>query len=219
MGQFAYALLGEIEQLHELRFGERLLLRRALDLDDAAVAGQHEIGIGLGLGILGIVEVEHCRSLEQAARHRGHLAGDRVGRDLAVLDQALEGEMQRHPGAGDAGGAGAAVGLQDVAIDVYLPLTHGGQIDDGAQRAADQTLNLLGAARLFAASSLTVRAGMGRAWQHAVFCSDPAAPRIAQKRWHLLVDRGGAEDVGLAELHEARAFSVTGEARVERDRA
>src|SRR3990167_444570 len=182
--EFAHALFGEIEQFHELRFGKWLLLRRALDLDDSAVARQHEVGVGLGLGILWIVEVEHRRSLEQAARHRGHLAGDRVGRELAVPDQALEGEMQRYPGTGDAGGTGAAVRLQHVAVDIYLPLTHGGQIDHGAQRAADQTLDLLGATRLLAASSLTVRAGMGRARQHAIFGGDTAAPRITQERRH-----------------------------------
>ena len=75
-----------------------------------------------GLGILGVVEVEHRRALAHAAGDGGDLAGDRVGRELAVLDQALEGEVQRHPGAGDGGGARAAVGLQHVAVDVDLAL-------------------------------------------------------------------------------------------------
>ena len=47
--QLADALFGERHQFEELRLAERLVLRRALDLDDAAVAGQHEIGVGLGL--------------------------------------------------------------------------------------------------------------------------------------------------------------------------
>ena len=74
-----------------------VLLGGALDLDDAAGAGQHEIGVGLGVGILGVVEVEHRRALEHAAGDRGDLAGDRVGGDLARLDQALEGDSAAPP--------------------------------------------------------------------------------------------------------------------------
>ena len=191
----------------------------ALDLDDAALVGQHEIGIGLGLGVFRVVEVEHGGAFPQAAGHGGDLAGQRVGGHLAVLDQTLEGAMQRHPGAGDAGGAGAAIGLQDVAVDVDLALAHGRQIDHGAQRPADQALDLLGAARLLAARGFTVRAGMGRARQHAVFGRHPAAARIAQERWHFLVDRGGAENMGIAEFDQAGALGVAGEARFEADGA
>ena len=59
--------------------------------------------------------------------------------------------MKRDPGAGDRRRAGAAVGLEHVAIDDDLPLAERGKIGDGAERAADQALDLLGAARLLAA--------------------------------------------------------------------
>ena len=75
-----------------------------------------------------IVEVEHGGALPQAARHGGDLAGDRVGGELALLDQPFEGEVQRDPGAGDGGGARAAVGLQHVAVDVDLALAHAPQV-------------------------------------------------------------------------------------------
>ncbi|MNC93180.1 hypothetical protein D3C83_97510 [compost metagenome] len=56
--------------------------------------------------------------------------------------------MERHPAAGDRRGARAAVGLDDVAVDGDLLLAERRQIDDGAQRAADQPLDFQGAAAL-----------------------------------------------------------------------
>ena len=121
--------------------------------------------------------------------------------------------MQRHPGSGDAGGAGAAVGLQDVAVDIYLSLAHGGEVDHGPQRPTDQALDLLGAARLPAARGLTVGAGMGRARQHAVFGGDPAAAGITHPGRHSFIDRGGAQHVGIAEFDQAGALGMAGKAR------
>ena len=58
--------------------------------------------------------------------------------------------MQRDPGAGDRGGAGAAVGLDDIAVDGDLPLAERRQVEHGAQAPPDQALNLNGAAALLA---------------------------------------------------------------------
>src|ERR1051326_4077039 len=112
-------------------------------------------------------------------------------------------------------GGSAAVGLQHVAVDVDLALAHRRQVDHGAQRAADQALDLLGAARLLPASGFAVGASMGRARQHAVFGGHPAALGVAHPRRHLFVDRGGAQHMGVAELDQARALGMTGKARFE----
>src|SRR5215475_14055765 len=48
-----HALLGEAHQRQKLFLRKRRLLGGALHLDDAAVAGHDEIGVGLGFGILG----------------------------------------------------------------------------------------------------------------------------------------------------------------------
>ena len=55
-------------------------------------------------------------------------------------------------------------------------LAQRGEVDHRAQRAPDQALDLLGAARLLAARRLAVAARVGRARQHAVLGGDPAAP-------------------------------------------
>ncbi len=100
-----------------------------------------------------------------------------------------------------------------------LALAEAGEIDHGAQAAADQALDFLGAAALLAAGGLAVGAGMGGARQHAVFRRDPALAGIAQEGRHPLLHRSGAEHMGVAELGQARAFGVDGHAGFEHDRA
>ena len=56
-------------------------------------------------------------------------------------------------------GAGAAVGLDDVAIHRDLLLADGVQVDHRAERAADQALDLLRAARRLAGVDLAAGAG------------------------------------------------------------
>jgi len=108
---------------------------------------------------------------------------------------------------------------QNVAVYADLALAEKGQIDDGAQAAPDQPLDLLGAAALPAAGRLAVGPGRGRARQHAVFGRHPALAAVAQKRRHPLLDRGGAEHLGVAELRQARAFGIFRHTRFEGDRA
>ena len=126
--------------------------------------------------------------------------------------------MERHIAAGDRGRAGAAIGLQYIAVDRDLALAELGQIGDRAQAAADQPLDFLRASALPAARRLAVGAGRRRARQHPVFRSDPSLAGIAQERRHPLLDRGGAQHMGVAEFREARAFGIFGDARLEGDR-
>ena len=126
-----------------------------------ARAGHHEIGVGLGGGVLGIVEVEHRRAVVDAAGDGGDLVAQRVracsmSRDFIQARQS----RQRDPGAGDRGRAGAAIGLDHVAVDGDLAFAERLQVDDGAQRAADQALDFLRAAALLAGGGLAPRALM-----------------------------------------------------------
>src|SRR6202140_1572968 len=76
--------------------------------------------------------------------HLHHVAGFYPG----------EAVVERDPGAGDRRGAGAAVGLDDVAIDGDLALAERLEIDHRAQTAPNQPLDFDGAATLLAGRRL-----------------------------------------------------------------
>ena len=164
------------------------------------------------LGVLVIVQVQHRRAADDAARNRGDLAGHRHGFQHVHLDQMSERQRQRDPGAGDRGATRAAIGVQHVAVERDRHLAHRRTVHHGAQRAADQTLDFLGSARLLAPSRFPVAAGVGGAGQHAVFRGDPAEAGVAQERRHPGLDAGGAQNLGVAHADQGGAFGVAGEA-------
>ena len=125
---------------------ERVLLGRRLHLDEAAVAGHHEVAVDLGLRVLDVGQVDAGLAVDDPGRDRRHRHPERIGRDLARLRQAPRRQRQRHPAAGDGRRARAAVGLDDVAVDGDLPRTERAHVDRCAQRSADQPLDLLTAA-------------------------------------------------------------------------
>jgi hypothetical protein len=118
-------------------------------------------------------------------------------------------------GAGDRRGAGAAVGLEHVAVERDRALAEEREVEHAAQRPADQALDLLRAAALLAARRFAVAAGVGGARQHAVLGGDPALAAAALVRRHLVLDRGGAQHAGVAEGDEHRALGVAGEAALD----
>src|SRR3546814_1515872 len=65
----------------------------------------------------------------------------RVRSRRAVFLQAFDGELQRDPCARNRRGAGAAIGLDDVAVERDLTFAKRLEIDDRAQAAADQPLD------------------------------------------------------------------------------
>src|SRR5271170_7758552 len=208
---------GQREQFQELRLAERRAFGRALHLDQSARPGPHEIRVGLGGRILGVVEIEQRFALDDPAGDSGDvilqraLAQDRAGR------HPFQAIAERDAGAGDGGGPRAAVRLQHVAIDRDLTLAQLRQIDDGAQRTADQALNLLGAAGDLAGGRLAPRARRGRARQHCIFRGHPAPPLPAQPRRRLVFERGGAENMRVAEAHQARPLRIASDGALDGD--
>ena len=190
-----------------------------LHLDDAAAGGEHEVRIRLRRAVLGIVEVEHRLGADDPAAHGGNLVRERQPFDRAVGDEAVERRVERHVGAGDGRGAGAAVGLDDVAVEGDLALAERLEVGDGAERAPDQALDLLGAAALAPACRLARRARPGGARQHAVLAGDPAPPLVAEEGRHAVLHARGAQHVRVAEAHQAGALGVLAHARLQRDRA
>ena len=78
-GELGTAVRGEVEQAAEQVAVERLALGRALDLDEAAVAGHDDVHVGLRGGVLRVVEVE-----DRAGRRRGRRSPRRSTRSAAA---------------------------------------------------------------------------------------------------------------------------------------
>ena len=179
---------------------------RRLDLDPAAVAGHDEIGVGLGRRVLGVVEIEQGLAAHQADRNGGDRQQRRQRRQPAVVNQPAEGRPDRQRRPGDRGGAGAAVGIEHIAVDAQGPLAERLQIDHHPQAAADQALDLEAAAGL--ARGLAAMAGRGGAGQHAVLGGNPALSPVLEKRRHALLDGDGAEDMGAAHPDQHRGIGL-----------
>src|SRR6266851_2967369 len=207
------------QHLGEERLVERSAFGGRLALDDPARPGQHEIRVGLGSRILGVIEIEHSRSRYDAAGDRGNAVAQRQLGHQSGGEQAPAGLMERHIAAGHRGGAGAAIRLKHIAIDADLAFAEPGEIGDCAQATPDQALNFLRAPALPAAGCLTVGAGRRRARQHAVLRRHPTLAGVAQKGRHALLDRGGAQHLRIAELCQARALGIFRDPRIECDRA
>ena len=135
--------------------------------------------------------------------------------DAAPLDRVGE----RDVGAGDRRGAGAAVGLQHVAVDHDRVLAERLGVDDGAERTADEPRDLVRAPADPALDALAVVAAVGRARQHGVLGRDPSLALAGQPARHAARERRGAEHLRAAERDERRALGVRAPASLDRDGA
>jgi hypothetical protein len=154
-----------------------------------AIVHDH-VQVGVGGKIFLVVEIEHGIRAEHADRNRGDMAMNRVALELAGIEQLVNGIDQRHVGAGDRGGAGAAIGLDHIAVERDGALAQGFEVDHGPQAAADQALDLQGSTALLAAGRFAHVAAAGGARQHAVLGRHPARALAAQPGWHALFDAG-----------------------------
>src|SRR5947207_15593929 len=121
-----------------------------------------------------------------SAAHGRNLRADRVDGKRFGSQELVDRDAQRDPAAGNRRRARAPVGLEHVAVDDDLTLTELGQIDHGAERAADQPLDLLRSARLLALCCLAIAPGMGGAGEHSIFGGDPALALTPQEGRDLL---------------------------------
>src|SRR3954453_23886595 len=151
---------GEVEQAVEAFPVEGDLLRRRLHLDEPAAAGHHDVHVPLRLRILRVVEVEQGLAADDADRDRRDGARQRLGKP-----EAVERATRRHIGPADRGAAGAAVGLEDVAVEPERPLAERAEVRHRPQRAADQPLDLDRPTALLPPRRLPVGAVTGRRGQ------------------------------------------------------
>src|SRR5579884_73981 len=140
------APLGEREQLVECLARERVSLGRRLHLDEAPVAGHHDVHVGIRARVLGVVEVEQRHAVDDTDGHRRDRVAERA-REPEAVERALACDVR----AADRRAARATVRLQDVAVEPDRALPERLEVDDGTKRAADQPLDLDRPALLLAA--------------------------------------------------------------------
>ena len=107
-------------------------------------AGQHHhVHVHLGRGVLDIGQVQDGYAVDDAHADRGAQRVERMRPDLGGLHEPGEGVVEGQVAAADRRRAGAAVGLEHVAVDRDLTLAQEHQVADGAQGPPDQPLDLL----------------------------------------------------------------------------
>ena len=158
-----------------------------------------DVEVDLGPRVLGVVEVEHPDAVDDPDRH-GRDVADEVAVHAVGDERGREGDVA----AGDRRRARAAVGDDDVAVHGDRPLAEPGQVHDAAQRAPDQPLDLVRPAADLALRGLALGALGGRARQHLVGAGDPARALAAEVRRDAVLDRRGAQHLGVAEADHAR---------------
>jgi len=217
--ELADTLFGEVEHLVELGAGVGVLFGGGLGFDEAAVGQHDDVHVDGGAGVFFVTEVEQGVAVDDADGGCGDHLFERRGLEGAGGDELRESDGEGDGGSGDGGGAGSAVGLEDVAVEDDGALAEGLHVDDAAQGAADEALDLVGAAADLAAFTLAGGAGEGGAGQHAVLGGDPAAAGVAEPAGDTLLDGGVAEDARVAGFDKDGAFGGVDVAGSEADGA
>ena len=208
-----------VEKFRHLITGKGRALGRHLHFDQPSAPGQDEIAIRPRLAVLGIVEVEHRLAGIDAAGNGSDVIDDRIAGDRARLDQLVYGQPQRDPAPGDGGAAGAAIGLDHIAIDHDLAFTQSHPVHTGPQCAPDKPLNFLCSAGLLACRRLAPVAGIGRPRQHPVFRRNPTEASALQEGWRLVLHRRGAQNMRVPTFDQTRPFGMFRHPRLDGDGA
>ena len=209
---------GEVQQTGELGAGIGVFFGGGLGFDEAAGGEHDDVHVDGGAGVFFVAEVEEEVSVDDADGGGGDHLAEGGGFEGACGDELVEGEGEGDAGSGDGCGAGATVGLEDVAIEDDGAFAEGFHVDDGAEGAADEALDLVGSAADLAAFGFAGGAGEGGAGEHAVLGGDPAAAGVAEPAGDTLLDGGVAEDAGVAGLDKDGAFGGADEVGGEADR-
>ena len=130
----------------------------------------------------------------------------------------LQRELERDVAAGDRRGARAAVGLEHVAVDPDGALAERLEVDDAAQRAADQPLDLDGAAVRAPLRDVALLALAGGRGQHPVLGGHPAAALSGHPLRHRLLHRRRADHARAAHRDQRRPGGRAHEAGLDRER-
>jgi len=110
-------LQGVIEHGVELSFVEGIAFGGALNLDEVARSGHDHVHIDIRASVHCVVEIELWRAVDDTDGDGADRVAQGVVLELAFFLEPLGGERQSDVAASEGGGARAAVGLNDVAVD------------------------------------------------------------------------------------------------------
>lgn len=210
--QLRVARARQVEQGAELVAVEGGVLGGSLDLDEAPVTGLDDVHVGLGAHVLLVGKIEAGDAVDDADADGAQRVGEHgppgAGLDEAALGAPGDGVGQGDVGPGDRCGAGAAVGLKDVAIQRDGVLAQGADVDDAPQRPADEAGDLVGAPADLAAHGLAAAALGARAGEHRVLGGHPALPAALAPARDALGERRRAQHAGAPEADEDAALGV-----------
>ena len=153
------------------------------------LAGHDDVEVDVGARVLDVVEVEQDARRRRSRRETAATESASARPRPMPVERAPGGDV----GARDGRAAGAAVGLQHVAVEPERPLAERLHVRYGAQRPADQALDLNRAPLLLALARLARRPLAGRGGQHRVLRRQPALSAARHPARDALVERGGAE--------------------------
>ena len=202
------------DHLFELGGAEDIFFAAALEFHEIEFVGHDDIHIDAGIAVFDVVQIDEHFAVHYAHAHGRDSVFNGEFLDFSLLDEPLSGELDGDRCAGDRSCARASIGLQDIAIHPKCALAEFFQIHDSAEGSADEALNLGAASVHTPARGVALFAGEGRVGEHGVFGRDPAAGFVLffHPTRHGLFDRGGADDLGIAEGNEDRALGVRGDA-------
>src|SRR5450830_365622 len=217
---FVHAFLRQGQHRVQVFRLERRAFGGALDFDETTGAGHDDVQVGLGCRVFQVVQVEHRLALVHAHRYRGdHLLERATALQAATLLDHRQGVDQSNHGAGDGRGAGAAVGLDHIAVDIQGHIAQLGHVQRGTQRTADQALDLQGPAALLAAAGLTLVTLAGGARQHAVLGGQPTLALALEETRYAVLDTDRADHFGITKLDQYGSLGVFGVVAGDADRA
>ena len=196
-------------QLHQyplLIHGEAPALAGALQLDQLPAVVHYAVQVNHSMAVLLIAEIQQGHVLHNPGGDGGHLVFDWIFFDHAGLRQFAAGNGQRGESAGDRGGTGTAVALENVAVDGDGPLTQRGQVHRRPEAAANEPLNLRRAGTELQFADVPAGAFPVGAGQHGVLRRHPAGT-LRYMAGGPVLHAGAAEHHGFATLNEDAALS------------
>src|SRR6185436_19326309 len=87
-------------------------------------------------------------------------------------------------------------------------LTEHVHIGNCPQTTSNESLNFVRSARWSAPANLSRSSLLSSSRQHGVLSGDPTFPTVPQKRRHSILERGSADDFGVAHFDQHRPFRI-----------